>query len=339
MDNKKLGSFIAELRKEQGLKQKELADKLSITDKAVSKWETGRGVPDVSILVPLCDILGVSVTELLNGEKSSANIFVDDKDVIKKLKVKKCVRYVIEAIITIIMFYGLSVYYDTYKTFGNVLDLCLHINEIHFISIYTIAMIVIIILWLLIVVISAITKSKASVIKTIIICSMAFFVLGTSVHMATLEENRYLEQFDQPIDTVNYIHYDEFFSDDFETQISIKDTNEKILANYTCLFDGKTENKDGIFDKAYTYCITANDTLIVDSLYKQEKRKYDKADIIELNTNYLEKIDAREGYYIKNQYSNNDFLLVFLRDNSYYEITISNVNISDDKLIKSINRL
>lgn len=257
----------------------------------------------------------------------------------KNLKLKNSIRYIIEAVITAIMLYGLYMYYDTYKMFGNVLDLCLHINEIHFISIYTIAMLALFVLWILTVVISAVKKSKASVFKTIIICFMAFFVLGTSIHMANMEDNRYLEQFDQPIDTVNYIHYDEFFSDDFETQISIKDTNEKILANYSCLFDGKTENKDGVFDKAYTYCITANDNLIVDSLYKQEKRKYDNADIIELDSNYLEKINARQGYYIKNLYSNNDFQLVFLRDNSYYEITISNVNISDDKFINSINML
>lgn len=71
MDNKKIGNFIAERRKELGYSQKDLAEKLNITDKAVSKWETGRSAPEVSILIPLANLLGVSVTELLNGEEIS----------------------------------------------------------------------------------------------------------------------------------------------------------------------------------------------------------------------------------------------------------------------------
>lgn len=71
MDNKKIGNFIAERRKELGYSQKDLAEKLNITDKAVSKWETGRSAPDVAILIPLANLLGVSVTELLNGEEIS----------------------------------------------------------------------------------------------------------------------------------------------------------------------------------------------------------------------------------------------------------------------------
>lgn len=71
MDNKKIGNFIAEKRKELGYSQKDLAEKLNITDKAVSKWETGRSTPDVSILISLANLLGVSVTELLNGEEIS----------------------------------------------------------------------------------------------------------------------------------------------------------------------------------------------------------------------------------------------------------------------------
>ncbi|MBD5128534.1 MAG: helix-turn-helix transcriptional regulator [Ruminococcaceae bacterium] len=71
MDNAKTGAFIAELRKELGSTQKELADKIGVTDKAVSKWERGRGFPDVAILEILAKELGVSVTELINGERST----------------------------------------------------------------------------------------------------------------------------------------------------------------------------------------------------------------------------------------------------------------------------
>ena len=60
------GSFVASLRKEKGLTQKELADLLYISNKAVSKWETGVSIPDIAILVPLAEALGVTVTELLN---------------------------------------------------------------------------------------------------------------------------------------------------------------------------------------------------------------------------------------------------------------------------------
>ena len=69
MDSQKIGAFIKEQRKYKNLTQKELAEILSCTDKAISRWETGRGVPEVSLLIPLSDALGVSVNELLLGEK------------------------------------------------------------------------------------------------------------------------------------------------------------------------------------------------------------------------------------------------------------------------------
>ncbi len=69
MDQIKIGKFIAECRKAVGLTQMQLAEKLSITDRAVSKWENGKAMPDSSIMLELCDILGINVNELLNGEK------------------------------------------------------------------------------------------------------------------------------------------------------------------------------------------------------------------------------------------------------------------------------
>ena len=69
INREKFGEFLAELRKEKGIKQKELAEKLYISDKAVSKWETGHSIPDVSLLVPLAEILGVTVTELLECKR------------------------------------------------------------------------------------------------------------------------------------------------------------------------------------------------------------------------------------------------------------------------------
>ena len=65
IDKKEFGAFICMLRKEKGLTQKELAEKLYLSDKAVSKWETGASIPDTAMLIPLAEILGVTVTELL----------------------------------------------------------------------------------------------------------------------------------------------------------------------------------------------------------------------------------------------------------------------------------
>ena len=69
MDQIKIGKFIAECRKNANLTQVQLSEKLGITDKAISKWERGISMPDTSIMLELCDILGISVNELLSGEK------------------------------------------------------------------------------------------------------------------------------------------------------------------------------------------------------------------------------------------------------------------------------
>ena len=69
MNQIKIGRFIAACRKKANLTQMQLADKLGITDKAISKWERGIAMPDTSIMLELCSILGISVNELLSGEK------------------------------------------------------------------------------------------------------------------------------------------------------------------------------------------------------------------------------------------------------------------------------
>ncbi len=71
MNQIKIGRFIAECRKNANLTQVQLAEKLGITDKAISKWERGVAMPDTSIMLELCHILGISVYELLSGEKIS----------------------------------------------------------------------------------------------------------------------------------------------------------------------------------------------------------------------------------------------------------------------------
>ncbi len=86
MNREKTGAFISALRKEKGMTQKELASRLYVSDKAVSKWETGQSAPDVSLLVPLADILEVTVTELLLGERAVVEQAVPAEDVEKLVK-------------------------------------------------------------------------------------------------------------------------------------------------------------------------------------------------------------------------------------------------------------
>lgn len=73
MDVRKTGSFICKLRKEKNLTQAALAEKLNISNRTISKWENGDGMPDISILPGLADALGVTVDELLNGERSESH--------------------------------------------------------------------------------------------------------------------------------------------------------------------------------------------------------------------------------------------------------------------------
>jgi len=69
MNQEKIGRFISELRKEKGMTQANLAVQLGITDRAISKWETGKSMPDSSIMLDLCNLLSINVNELLKGER------------------------------------------------------------------------------------------------------------------------------------------------------------------------------------------------------------------------------------------------------------------------------
>ncbi len=84
MDAKKLGSFIAGQRKRLGLTQAELAEKLHVTDKAVSRWERGQGFPDINSIEPLSDALEVSIAEIMKGEKSTATLSDEDASLVAK---------------------------------------------------------------------------------------------------------------------------------------------------------------------------------------------------------------------------------------------------------------
>lgn len=80
MDQIKIGAFIAACRKEQKLTQAQLAEKLNITDRAVSKWENGKSMPDSSIMLELCEILGIKVNELLSGERMDTDAYAQSAE-------------------------------------------------------------------------------------------------------------------------------------------------------------------------------------------------------------------------------------------------------------------
>lgn len=113
MNQEKIGKFIAELRKDNNMTQVELANKLGITDRAISKWENGRGMPDLSLLKPLCEILGISINELLSGEKLNQDEYQEkfEENIIntidytnKKLqKSKRIIKIVLVAFLSLLI--------------------------------------------------------------------------------------------------------------------------------------------------------------------------------------------------------------------------------------------
>ena len=80
MDQAKIGKFIAACRKKGNLTQMQLAEKLGITDRAVSKWETGKALPDSSIMLELCDVLKITVNDLLCGEVVSMDNYNKERE-------------------------------------------------------------------------------------------------------------------------------------------------------------------------------------------------------------------------------------------------------------------
>ena len=121
MNNKKTGELISILRKELGFNQKELAEKLNITDKAVSKWETGRSAPDVSMLLPLAEVLGVSVTEILKGERINQQEIGTKSNEMIVMTLKKSKLKVLIAVISVFaLLIGLICSYPAYHYFSTI---------------------------------------------------------------------------------------------------------------------------------------------------------------------------------------------------------------------------
>ena len=85
MDQKKIGSFLRELRKEQRITQEDLAEKLNVSSRTISRWDTGSNMPDISLLIEIADFFDVSIPEIINGERKSEKMDEEVKEVAEKL--------------------------------------------------------------------------------------------------------------------------------------------------------------------------------------------------------------------------------------------------------------
>lgn len=109
MNQEKIGKFIAACRKENGYTQASLAEKLGITDRAVSKWENGKSMPDASIMLELCGLLKINVNELLTGERIMQDNYkaVAEKQLVdlksQEEKANKKLTYAFVVIVLLIM--------------------------------------------------------------------------------------------------------------------------------------------------------------------------------------------------------------------------------------------
>lgn len=117
MDQIKIGRFIAQCRKEKGLTQMQLAEKLGLTDRAVSKWENGKAMPDSSIMLELCKELGITVNDLLNGEVTEMKDYKEiyEKNLLEMVRQKeesdkRWLRFeIFVGIICIVVFFALTI--------------------------------------------------------------------------------------------------------------------------------------------------------------------------------------------------------------------------------------
>lgn len=85
MDQKKIGGFLKELRKEKGITQEEFAERLNVSGRTISRWETGTNMPDISLLIEIAEFFDVSIPEIINGERKSENMNEEVKEVVDKL--------------------------------------------------------------------------------------------------------------------------------------------------------------------------------------------------------------------------------------------------------------
>ena len=124
MDAVKFGSLLKELRKERELTQEQLAEKLGVTNRTVSRWETGTNVPDLDILIELSEFYKIDVKELLNGERKTVVVKMADMQIIRQvakysaIKEAHLMRRVFSTVVAGVVAVG-SLFYTTFRLFQN----------------------------------------------------------------------------------------------------------------------------------------------------------------------------------------------------------------------------
>ena len=169
MDAKKVGMFIAQLRKEKGITQKELADILHVSDKTISRWETGKGYPEVSIMRPISEFFEITITELLSGchlSKEEYKEYSEDilESSLKKNKRRNVLEYILYGIIAIFLIIYMGLLTGDYNQSLEVL--------VVFISIITV-----------------VDQIKKKPFK--IVCIIAIFVMFVLIGGMTIREEQY----------------------------------------------------------------------------------------------------------------------------------------------------
>lgn len=120
MDQKKIGRFLKELRKEKNITQEQLAEKIKVSSRTVSRWETGSNMPDISLLAELAELYDVSIPEIIDGERKSENMNVEMKDTLMKaaqyatedkhMQMKKLTGYILSAFGCFLILSGFTVF-------------------------------------------------------------------------------------------------------------------------------------------------------------------------------------------------------------------------------------
>lgn len=141
MDQEKIGTFMKNLRKENGLTQEQFAEKLGVSQKSVSRWETGKTMPDYSLLPGICEILGINVAELLNAERiegdtiSKTQVTDFAQNMILLMNDRRNIRKMIGALMSVVLMFVcmIGLYrYEFHVSVESTADLERAINEYHF---------------------------------------------------------------------------------------------------------------------------------------------------------------------------------------------------------------
>lgn len=310
MNQENIGKFISKERKNKELTQKELADKLNISEKTISKWECGKGLPEVSLMQPLCKELDISVNELLNGAKDPQ----EDKAIIeyvkyeKKKSKKKIITLTIVSILlitfilsTIIYFFGNYGKTAVYQLYGESKNF--HYTDGLFIKSNTKNVLVSGEL-----IIKNSEKLKEEDIISVILKNEDQVIVGGTTNIS-IEDNGYNEIFSkEKIDNIDNWYLEVTFEDESGTTIEKIKINNKIIIKNTnylpksmeAISEEKIDNKDTIEKEV----IKENEQL---------KKKLLSEGYIQVSSNILKKemknmtikVDTNSGFVRVN--SNNSY--------------------------------